>query len=183
METRKDIPWYEWLYQVSSLWNILSCNYRGELWRKVVLKQSIWWHRENKYKKISITNGVKRKTLLVHRLLAITFLPNPDNKKQINHIDWNTQNNNIDNLERCTQSENLLHAYRALWKVCPSKGKFWKNSKSSKAVKQRSVDWDLVKEWDCIADVTRELWYARSHICANCRGKSKTSYGYIRTYK
>ena len=55
---------------------------------------------------------LNKKRVLVHRIIAITFIPNPDNLPQINHKDGNKINNNIDNLEWCTRSYNLVHAYK-----------------------------------------------------------------------
>ena len=55
-----------------------------------------------------MSNGIS-KTNMVHRLVAQTFIDNPENKPHINHIDKNRSNNNIDNLEWCTASENNIH--------------------------------------------------------------------------
>jgi len=62
--------------------------------------------KQNRYVKIHLD-----KFYALHRLVALAFIPNPDNLTYINHIDGNRYNNKADNLEWCTQSNNMLHAY------------------------------------------------------------------------
>jgi hypothetical protein len=67
------------------------------------------------YPQIHYKNSAgKRTTVKLHKLIALAFIPNPENKPQINHIDGDKANFNVDNLEWCTQSENQIHAYRTL---------------------------------------------------------------------
>ena len=62
------------------------------------------------YYSVTLNNNTLRKYFKVHRLVAMTFLPNPDNKPQVNHIDGNKANNSLSNLEWVTGSENVRHA-------------------------------------------------------------------------
>ena len=62
------------------------------------------------YKEVVISHLGKKNYILVHRLIALTFLPNPNNYRTVNHKDRNKTNNNIANLEWCSDSENLIHA-------------------------------------------------------------------------
>ena len=104
-------------YSVSNLGNvksneriILRSNGIPHYIRERVLKQGI----DNNYKKVSLKINGKFNTRGVHRLVALSFIPNPDNKPQVNHIDGNPSNNLVTNLEWVTNSENQLHAYTRL---------------------------------------------------------------------
>ena len=104
MEIWKEIPGYKG-YEASNLGNIRSLpkvnckNYR-------ILKQRN--HKNRGYMLFTL----KDKNFAVHRIIAITFLSNPENKSTINHKDGNKSNNHIDNLEWATPSENVLHSFK-----------------------------------------------------------------------
>lgn len=96
-------------YMISNLGKIKSLNYH-RTGKEQILKQNINGRGYN-YVNISINN--KYKNILIHREVAKAFLVNNDiNKTDINHKDGNKQNNRVDNLEWCTRSENILHAYK-----------------------------------------------------------------------
>lgn len=101
-EIWKEIPGYECLYQVSNKGRV-----RG-LVRNKILKQS---KLTGGYLNVWLSKGGKVKIKRVHRLVALAFLPNPQNKEYVNHIDKDVTNNNVDNLEWVTQSENQKHSY------------------------------------------------------------------------
>ena len=64
------------------------------------------------YKQIFLRRDGKRYVRLIHRLVAEAFIPNPEGKPEVNHIDANRWNNCVENLEWCTRKENLRHAYQ-----------------------------------------------------------------------
>lgn len=116
-EIWKPIKNYEGLYEVSTLGRVkslprLKINNRGkQLTKEKILKGNDF----NKgYLKVPLTdNNHVKKYFLIHRLVAETFVDNdnPKEKTQVNHIDGNKKNNCVDNLEWCTRSYNLQHAY------------------------------------------------------------------------
>ncbi len=116
MEIWKAIKGYEGFYEVSNYGNVRSLKYNKV---KVMAKVFIGRKRMH-YHGVHLRFGGKCETLKIHRLVAIAFIPNPENKPNINHVDSNRLNNNIDNLEWCTQKENIRH--------CISKGRFNRNT-------------------------------------------------------
>ena len=101
----KDVEGFEGLYQVSSEGVLISlprCGTKGGVMKRRKTNRG--------YEIYTICKNNKPYHKSVHRLFAQHFIPNPENKPYINHIDGNPLNNTLDNLEWVTQSENVLHA-------------------------------------------------------------------------
>lgn len=181
MEIWKDI-WiskginYIWLYQVSNIWNIRSLKKNMVM---KIRKDKDWYMLVNLYK------DKQSKTFRVHRLVAQYFILNPQNKKEVNHIDWNKQNNSKENLEWSTPSENMKHSF-LIWLNHSPKAmtwKFWVLHPNSKKVSQYTKQWEFIKNWNSIMDVKR--WLNLKHtgcISKVCKWKTKTAYGFIWKY-
>ena len=106
-----DIPKYEGLYQVSNLGNVKSLpKGDGNGNRERLLKQEIVRTKQAKYNRVSLSKNGKVTRYFVHRLVALLFIQNPENKPQVNHIDCNGQNNTVTNLEWVTGKENMKHS-------------------------------------------------------------------------
>jgi hypothetical protein len=111
MEIWKDIPGYETLYQASNLGRIKRILFKNNIVTKKenkILKTRI---NKNNREQIMLYKNGKRKNMTVHRLVASAFLENPNNYPEVNHIDGNSLNNNVNNLEWCTKQYNMKHAY------------------------------------------------------------------------
>ena len=104
MEIWKDVVGYEGLYQVSNLGRVRTFHYGAPRIRVQFLHP-----KYNYWALICKRNGVK-KTIKVHRMVAQAFIPNPDNKPQVNHLDCDRANNRLENLEWVTPAENVRHA-------------------------------------------------------------------------
>jgi len=113
MEIWKTIKDFE-DYQVSNLGNVkITAN---EATRKErVLKPLITGRG---YYRVALYKNTKPYFKSIHRLVAEYFIPNPDNKKQVNHLDGNKENNRVDNLEWCTYRENVNHAIENKLSAC-----------------------------------------------------------------
>ena len=177
MEIWKDITGFENLYQVSNLGNVRRIKYfdnSNKATKKVpfLLKKRI---DKDGYYKVTLINKNIRKNVFCHRLVAIEFIDNPLNKKQVNHKDGIKNNNDINNLEWVSQSENRIHCLKYL------KPKL-RNNKSSKKVYQYDSDLNFIKEYPSAKEAGRENCFSQGHISEVCRGEVKRYKGFIWSY-
>ena len=107
----------------------------------------------------------------VHRLVADAFIPNPENKPEVNHIDGNKANNRVDNLEWCTGSENMRHAYRA-------------GLSNQSKIKTAQIDNDgkIIKVYESSLAASRETGITQGNISKCARGLVKRAGGYKWAY-
>ena len=125
------------------------------------------------YKQVALTfrakNGERTtKYLKVHRLVAMAFIPNPNNCTDVNHKDGVKDNNSVDNLEWCTHSENVKHSYDVLGRVCT-------NDHLVVPVYCRTNN----KTYKSAVDAAKDLGVFTSNISMVCNGKSRSTKGYV----
>ena len=106
-EVWKDIPGYEGLYQSSNLGRIKSLRRNGTPERIMKARSD-----KDGYQILDLRRKYKRKTCRVHRLIALTFLDNPKDKSEVNHINFNKRDNSVSNLEWMTPDENKQHSIK-----------------------------------------------------------------------
>lgn len=137
------------------------------------------------YYRVTITfKNRKQKVFPVHRLIAQTFIPNPENKPQVNHKDGNKTNNNVENLEWVTVQENIVHAFEnGLNKGSkPWLGKTGAEHNKSKAIIRCDINGNELEEFPSVTEASKH--YGRlSHISACARGERKTCGGFRWKYK
>ena len=174
---------YEGLYQVSNLGRILSLNYRNT--GKAKLRTPV--EDKDGYLQVDLWKNGEYKMCRVHRLVAQTFLPNPENKPEINHkiegdegkkinIVIFNEDGSIDkektSIEWVTRKENNNYATRN-----ERAGKTNTNGKKSKRVLQLSLSGELIREWPSTHECGRN-GFNQGNVTDCCNGKQKTHKGF-----
>lgn len=166
---------YEELYHISNIGDVKSLSkFRnngkgGYTQKELILKPSLVG---NGYKKVVLTKEGNKEDLLIHRLVAIHFVPNPNNLPEVNHKDENILNNVFKNLEWCTSKENCNYGVR--------NNKISKNK--SKKVYQYSLEGKLIKEHKSAKEASNK-GFSRVGISNCCTGKNKTHKGFIWSFE
>lgn len=136
----------------------------------------------NGYCTIGLRKNNKTYIKFIHRIVAETFLLNPDHKITVNHKNGIKQDNRVQNLEWNTYSENLTHRYRVLGYSAVGKGKTGKECKNSKIVVQMK-DGKPIKIFWSAHEAERKTGVNVGHICMCCRNERKHAGGFQWKYK
>lgn len=163
-EVWKDIPDYEGKYQVSNQGRVKRLYGSG--------KERVMVGKTDKYgyRCVILSRNQHKKHCTVHRLVANAFIPNEENKPQVNHKDRNKQNNNADNLEWVTNSENVVHAFAT------------GRSVHKRPVVQYTKNMGFVAFWNSIREAGQALRISEHNICSCCNDKLPSAGGYIWRY-
>mgnify|MGYP001112256521 CR=1 FL=1 len=135
----------------------------------------VWSTKSTKFLNIRVINGYKtvrfgKKTEMIHRLIATTFIDNPFNRNVVNHINEDKLDNSLENLEWCTQKENVnRHSKdtshpRAVLQICPKTG-------------------IIINEYDTITNAAKTIGVDRRSINLVCTNVNRTCKGYFWKYK
>jgi hypothetical protein len=185
LEIWKSIQDYEDMYEVSSKGRAKSLE-RISVDKNGVSKPKhekiLTLHRDkiterhpNPHYHIELWKDNKRSVISIHRLVAITFIPNPEGKPQVNHIDGNPANNSVENLEWVTGGENMKHAYR----------NNLTKPRNSKAVKGINIITGKVIKFDSCCEAARYFNVTQSAIRSALKGygRSVSACGYKWEYQ
>lgn len=170
-EIFKDIKDYEGLYQVSNFGNVKSLSKKVNIAygnKRTTRERILKPYTDKRGSKHVIMCG---KTIRVHRLVAIAFIPNRKNKECVNHKDGNPSNNHIDNLEWLTKGENNAHAFKIGLK------KPTKNKKLMKPVLQIKNNL-IINRFESLHEAGRITGIKWSSISRVCRGIRKHTGGF-----
>ena len=170
-EEWRDVPGYLGYYMVSNFGRVKSLCYGKE---RILKPLKVG----KGYLQVILFKDGKHKSFYIHRLVALVFLPNPDNLTIINHKDENPLNNCVDNLEWCTQKYNVNYGTGMIRRV---------SIKNGKPVAQYTLDGTLIGLYPSTYDAAKKNGYSNGNICSCCNGgyfdKSRGKWINFKTYK
>lgn len=186
IEIFKPVVGFEGAYEVSNFGTVKSLERkvptsRGKNKFRVIPERIMSTpDRGNGYLFVDMRCGEKKKQASIHQLVATAFIPNPENKPQVNHINGIKTDNRVENLEWATASENAKHTFDVLGRI-PLRGS---SDPKSKPVFQYTLNGELVKVWGCGKEAEREGGFCSTAISSCCckKGKNKSHKGYVFSY-
>lgn len=173
IEVWKDIPGYEGLYQVSNKGRVRSIR------REIVRTNNSNYYLDgkilspsyggNKYPSVNLWRNKTYKTFTIHRLVSVSFIPNPLNLKYINHKNGNKSDFSIENLEWCTHRENMIHASLNGLMKFHMIGKTGSKHPNSKAVIKMLTNGEFVEEFESMNQAEIKTGIDHNSISRSCR--------------
>lgn len=183
-ETWKDVPGFEGYYLVSNLGKVYSTR------NEKILKS----RNSHGYRRVNLSANGKRESWTVHRLVAMAFIPNPENKPTVNHINEIKDDNRVENLEWATIREQNIHGTRVKrakehtdykarkidYKLVASKHDYGlMGEKFSKKVEQYNSEGIKLRTFNSITQASEATGISKSHICSCINGNRLRAGGYI----
>jgi hypothetical protein len=151
---------FESKYEVSNLGRVKSIGTYNTC-KKGILTPMI---DTSGYEHVMLFNNGIKKDISVHRLVALTFISNPEELRYVNHKDENVRNNNVENLEWCTNAYNVAYSL-------------------GKSVKQYSKKGELIEVFNTIADASKKLNIPTTNISKCCKGLRKSAGNFVWKYE
>lgn len=181
----KFIPGYENCYLINEKGDIKGIHFHG---KERILKSHL---SRRGYLRVKLQKDGEKLSTGIHRLVALTFIPNPENKPEVNHKDGNKLNNHVFNLEWVTTKENVCHAWKtglitqervsAVWtkeKREQAKGR-WARGKNGFAKKVKDLSTGQI--FDCVGDAADKFGYSYNQLkqWLNGRRPNKSTLTYL----
>lgn len=175
-EVWENIKGYEEIYQVSNTGKIKRLKSKSIAQEDRIIANKT---KKNGYKFVCLSLKNIQKYYHVHRLVAETFISNPENKKYVNHIDCNKSNNNVENLEWVTAKENNEHARKNI--IFNFNNKTGIENKATKQIAQKDLNGNYLYFWDSVKSISNYYNIAETAIGKACRKRS-VSIGFMWEY-